>query len=338
METASPKTMLCLQSANRVVRLVICRSALLVFALFLVVPSRALTIVATFDSTITGTPGAVDTINQAIQVYESTFSTPITVSIAFDHMGSGLGQSTKAIYETSYSGFLAQLQNHATSANDTTALAHLPSGINNPVTGTSNIYLTGANALALGFTGTIDSSGTIGLNLNLINSTRSSINPGKYDLLAIAEHEIDEILGLGSLVGNSLNLTSPMPEDLFRYDSSGARTYTTVGDNAYFSINGSTLLARFNQNAGPYFGGDYGDWWSPGSQTPDVQDAFGTPGMTPNLSSAEFTALDVIGYTLTGVPEPSTTAVLIAGAAGLGAVIGKRVRRSRRPAADRTKA
>jgi Divergent InlB B-repeat domain len=51
-------------------------------------------------------------------------------------------------------------------------------------------------------------------------------------------------------------------------------------------------LARFNQTQG----GDFQDWYSPGGQTPQVQDAIGTRGATPVLGT-ELRALDVIGYT-----------------------------------------
>ena len=53
-----------------------------------------LTIVPTFDSTITNDPNAATieaTINGAIQVYAQTFSDPITVTIDFKESKSGLG-------------------------------------------------------------------------------------------------------------------------------------------------------------------------------------------------------------------------------------------------------
>jgi hypothetical protein len=48
------------------------------------------------------------------------------------------------------------------------------------------------------------------------------------------------------------------PADLFRYTTNLVRTFTTTGDNAYFSPDGTNLLARYNMDPG----GDYGDWWS----------------------------------------------------------------------------
>jgi hypothetical protein len=75
-------------------------------------------------------------------------------------------------------------------------------------------------------------------------------------LLSTVEHEIDEVLGLGSDLGQADPFfNDPTPEDLFRYDSAGNRSYTTnPGALAFFSISGLPSLAQFdNQNDG-------GDW------------------------------------------------------------------------------
>ena len=72
-------------------------------------------------------------INQAIRVYENTFTNPINVTITFREMTSGLGSSNFFFYNISYSRYLQALKANATSANDAIALAHLPSGPNNPL-------------------------------------------------------------------------------------------------------------------------------------------------------------------------------------------------------------
>ena len=134
-----------------------------------------------------------------------------------------------------------------------------------------------------------------------MNVTRPSGDPTKYDLQQVVEHEIDEVLGCSSGLPN---FTLICPIDLFRYTTNLARTYTTNGDNAYFSVDGTNLLARFNMNAG----GDYSDFWSvfktnrwaPPGTTPhsQVQDAFNTPGVVVNYGVSELAMLDVIGWTL----------------------------------------
>src|SRR5207253_1009205 len=116
------------------------------------------------------------------------------------------------------------------------------------------------NARALGLSAAIASDGTITLNTSIMNLSRSgSQNPAFYDLMAVASHEIDEVLGMGS--GLNLPTNFPRlsrPQDLFRYSANGVRSFTTVAGTSYFSIDGgATDLVDFNQAPN---GGDYGDW------------------------------------------------------------------------------
>ena len=282
------------------------------------VPSIAragLIITPTFDSTITNDPNAAAieaTINQAIQVYQNTFTNPINVTITFREMTTGLGSSNFFFYNFSYATYLNALKSSATSANDATALAHLPTGPNNPVTNDGRIDVKTANLRAVGLTGFNSGlaggvDGIIGLNTT-ITDVGSPGTTGQYSLLATTEHEIDEILGLGSALPNPGNyFNDPLPEDLFRYDKNGNRSFSVAQPTggAFFSIDGSTDLAQFNNTQSN--GGDYGDWQSsprPSGVGPQVQDAFATPGARPTLGPNELTALDVIGYNL--VPEPSS--------------------------------
>jgi hypothetical protein len=265
-------------------------------------PLAGLIIIPTWDSTITSDPNAADienTINAAIQVYEGKFSDPVTVNIKFAEMNTGLGQSTTFFSTLQYSTFYNALVADAKTTNDTIGLAHIPGGSINPVDGTSSIRVTTANQRALGLSANNPLDSTISLNMSIINITRTSIDPNKYDLMAVASHEIDEALGSASGLGGP-NIT---PADLFRYNSAGTRSYITTGDDAWFSIDGgATRLVQYNQNGN----GDYGDWWSfGGPHTPRVQDAFATAGATPNLG-VELTLLDVIGWDLV-IPIPPPT-------------------------------
>jgi hypothetical protein len=173
---------------------------------------------------------------------------------------------------------------------------------------------------------------TISLNTGSMNFTRTSIDPSKYDLESTVEHEIDEALGLGSGLPNGGGaISNYYAEDLYRFTAAGARTFITTGDDAYLSIDGGrTDLARFNQNVSPNTGGDYGDWSPDGTPTPQVQDAFGNPGgppNTPDLGTNEITALNVLGYNLTAVPEPATTALFFGCFALLFCAVGQRRRK-----------
>jgi PEP-CTERM motif len=299
-----------------------------------VAPARAqLTIVPTFDSTITSDSNAAaieGAITSAIGVLEHDITTPITVKILFQSMSSGLGQSETSVYTTSYFNYYNALAAHATSAAQLTALASLgapPSaGTPNPVNGNGDVAFTSADGRALGFNtpgavnGTFDS--IIGVNTSITSPPQGLA--GNFGLQSVVLHEMDEALGIGG-TGSEIgpNLTGPVGDlDLFRYSAPGVRSYSNVQTTnpfAYFSIDGgATVLSYFNQTNGA----DYGDWLSnpiPAGFGPQVQDAFGFPSTDPALGPNELTALNVIGYSLAAVPEPSSVVLMGLGVTALAA-------------------
>jgi hypothetical protein len=280
------------------------------------VPPSGLTIIPNFDSTITSDPQAAAieaTINSAIAVYQANFSDPVTVNITFHKMSSGLGQSSGVYYQPrSYSSYRAALVTHGTTADDTTALASLPNTGSNPVTGDPNVNIKLALGRALGFSANPpvgQPDGTVNLNIAIMNVSGASTDPSKYSLFGTVSHEIDEVLGFSSALNGSANgapapTGAVFPEDLFRYDAAGARSFTTDANAAsYFSLDGITDLARYNQTQS----GDYQDWYSFfGGVTPQVQDAFSPPNTSPVLG-VELRVLDAIGYTRV-LPQASITA------------------------------
>jgi hypothetical protein len=262
-----------------------------------------LTIVPTFDSTITSDPQAATieaTINAAIAVYRSAFSDNVTARFTFAEMSGGLGENEASLDYISYSSYRAALVSHATTPDDATALAHLPTGTANPVNGNSEVDVKLPLARALGLdTESPDSDGTVYLNTSIMNLSTFTTDPGSYSLFATVSHEMDEALGFGSalngLANGAANPTGHIsPEDLFRYDGSGNRSLTTsLTATSYFSLDGTNDLAQFNQ----YDGGDFGDWYSHNvTVVPQVQDAFLSPGVNPVLG-VELRGLDVIGFT-----------------------------------------
>lgn len=281
-------------------------------------PAHALVIHSTFDAGYNAEQKA--TVGSAIGYVESLVTDNVTLTIDFKTSVSGLGSSTQSVYGTSYSNAVALLNADRTSANDYLAMSHVASGLTDSATGLSAVWFTYAQCAALGYgCGAQGGPRDIALNLGLVDSNRADgITAGKYDMYAVALHEIDEFLGVGgpgSTVGNGGPYLGV--EDLFRYTAAGARTYTTAGDDAYFSIDGgATQLARFNQDGR----GDYADWWSTGLHTSSAQDAFGTPGVAYGYNSAELTALDVVGWNLASaqVPEPSTVVLMLPVLLGLG--------------------
>ena len=280
-------------------------------------PAQALVINPIYDSSITSHPKVAAfkaTINSVIQDYQTRFTDPVTVAIKFVAVSDGLGSSETSFSTIDYAAYRSRLAQHATTTNDTTALAHLPTGSKNPVNGSPSVDLTLPNQRALGLVANPapgDPDSTISLNLSVMNFTRTSIDPNKYDLAATVYHEINEVLGLGSNL-DGLNNGDPAPTDsvgsldLFRYGPTGSRSFTTQATaRAFLSLDGKKNLVQFNQDSS----GDFHDWFSAdGTQLPRVQDAFGSPGLFQDQSDVELIALDVIGYTPRVVAAPTLVA------------------------------
>ena len=202
------------------------------------------------------------------------------------------------------------------------SLQYLPNQTNEPVPNTtgSSLWLTAANVNALVASGNLPSSytqspdydGRISLNTSSTYTGAGSVGPqGNYSLETVVMHEIDEVLGLGSALPNYTTGSSPTPEDLYRYAANGTRSFSTsAGGPIYFSLNGTTDLAQFNNSSG----GDYGDWASnplPYGASPQVQDAYQTPNVNITLGTNEFAALQAIGYVQ--VPDAAPFALLALG-------------------------
>lgn len=300
-----------------------------------------------FDASITGQANAAGiegTIDSAIATFENTYSNNISASIEFYAMSGGLGESQVGfVYGIPYQAYYDALV--ATNANPAAIAGLTLDGGNstlNPVNGTGTIDIKSANARAVGFSdasplcnvigsegnGTASNlscsdvpggSGAVDGLIGLNTATTYPPNPNNgsnYGLLAVTEHELDEILGLGSALPNcqspscpSSSASEPDPEDLFRYTAPGKFASLSPGCSnptpAYFSYSGSLDLANFNTACN---GADWGDWG--GNATAQVQDAFGSPGAQPSYGPNEIAAMSAIGYTV-ALPEPSTPVLLI---------------------------
>jgi hypothetical protein len=268
----------------------------------------------TFDSSITSDPNAVaieEMITHAIAVYESLFSDPVTISMRFRYSTTRpdgtafptnvIAVSNYVVYSPLWSNYINSLQADAKTSVDTTASASLPSSPLSP-----NVVISSANGRAIGRNNPPamfdDGSVAVGgpydgiVTLNAATSY-SFVRPastGFVDAQSEAEHEMDEVLGLGSyLDGTGSNLR---PQDLFSWSSDGVRNTSATGTR-YFSVNGgSTALVFFNQIAGF----DHGDWQSASCPQafPYVQNARRCAGQVADVSqtSPEGLNLDAIGY------------------------------------------
>jgi len=263
-----------------------------------------------YAPTSTFTAAEKTAISAAVAEIEGLFSDPITVKINFTNNPVGLGGSSTWILSGSYTTVRGLLLADATTATDATAYATL--GAVDPFF--SSIIVSTAQCRAIGGGcgfGPDGFDGTININTTLTDPTRGNgISPGLYDMESVVEHEIDEILGSGSWLGNPPSSFGRV-QDLFRYNAAGGRTYTTAGNDAYLSVDGGlTDLARFNQQAGP----GYGDFFSCSHDVAPalrVQNACGTPGVEVDYSNVEATMMDVLGYDrIFAVPEPGTLALV----------------------------
>jgi hypothetical protein len=284
------------------------------------VPAQAnLIINPTFDSSITGNANATQieaTINQAISFFEATYTNSITGTIDFriDDFGSWGSQVA-----------------------------------NNPANGTTQIWVKSADLRAVGLaggplcnvtgaagtltcsttaggTGAVD--GIIGLNTSI--TSPPSAESGNYDLPAVTEHEIDEVLGLRPMVAGcdstngctGSNAGNPAPEDLFSYTAKNVRASLNVNcaaiTQAYFSYSGAVNIANLNTACN---GGDFGDWQGINGD-PQVQDAYATAGQLVPYGSSELAAMSAIGYT--PAPEPATWLLLLS-SAGVLAIARRRM-------------
>jgi hypothetical protein len=284
------------------------------------VATTGLTIHATFDSSITNDPNAAAIeamINRCISIYESLFSDPITIQILFRYATTApdghplrpgvTARSDNGVYHVPWSTYLAALRADAKTSNDNLANASLPTSALSTIVRPSS-----ADGRAVGLdtppgmfaNGTVGNGGPydgiVTLNSSAPFQFTRPITPSNFDAQRETEHEINEVMGLGSAASVSIF----DPQDLFTWSSAGVRNITSNGTR-YFSINGGvTKIVDLNQSAGM----DFGDWLSTlcPQAHPYVQNASDCPGQSSDLAatSPEGIDLDVIGYDLVGAPQP----------------------------------
>jgi FG-GAP-like repeat len=287
--------------------------------------TAGLIIHAYLDRSITANPNAAAIgamINRCVAIFESLFSDRVTINILLRYattrpdgsrLPSGaIAYSEFVIYPVSWGAYINALRGDARTNNDARANASLPGS---PLSG--SIEVASADGRALGFNTppAMFANGDVGdggpydgiVTLNAAEPYKFSrpSSSGFFDAQRSTEHEMDEVIGLGSRLGGGSN--NLRPQDLFSWSSPGVRNVSPRGTR-YFSINsGSTNIVNFNQDPD----GDFGDWLSaPCPQAhPYVQNAFACTGQSSDVTptSPEGINLDVIGYNLVNAVLPPRT-------------------------------
>jgi len=266
----------------------------------------------------------------------------INIEIGWVPLPSGvIGQTSYPLFTSDYQTVSTALGQSATSVDDRSAYAALPTGssytrlinrtTDNPNgSGSATVYvnslapvaMTRANARALGFLSSdhgADASIRFGSGVPFDFDPSNGITSGQYDFTRVAMHEIGHALGFVSAV-NSLEQGAGTAEsvpssilDLFRFSSQSYALGRGVTDCAadsrdkFFSVDGGATIA------GPFSAGVLGDGYQAGHwrafyytglMDPTV---FTGPGGLRGLSPTDLRAFDVIGFT---IPEPSAAALL----------------------------
>jgi hypothetical protein len=275
--------------------------------------AHALTIIPSFDFSVTSNPNAaavIADVQTAINFYQSTFTAPITVKMSFSETLISNRFVATSAFPTYVSDYNTVYKPALLAADATSLIGRIASSNLPPVPQGTLIEYTSAAGRALGLnTSATFSDGFINLSPNnqyVIPPPGVPLN-GFSGLQAI-EHEMNEVLGIG---GFSFKVPPANPIGSMNLFSQN------VAGNFYLSVDGGrTLLAQFNAGLAPGF--DTGDFT--GCQVQGFN-CFGQ-NVRLDASSPEVLSLIAIGYGIVSsvsAPEPSTGILLTSGLAGLAA-------------------
>jgi hypothetical protein len=292
-----------------------------------------------WDPSVANAPrGFVQAIVDAAKTYSKLFSNKevITIDVGYGEIA-GTPMAPNALGESESFGYLTD---YTTVTTALTGDGFGFSATNEPITG--QFFITSADAKTLGlvdpasgldgFMGFSDLGGT-GFSWGISGAKGPNIGtvPNQFDLQAVAEHEISEVMGRLGLEGTAAINGQPIytPLDLFNYQSRGVLELSANG--GYFSVNdGRTNLGNYNNAA--VNGGDIADWASSTSPTQsstlglskgsqDAYDAFAFPGQNGQVSLSDIVEDAALGYKLAPIGNLALLANYVAaafpGAAGL---------------------
>lgn len=312
-------------------------------------PLHALTININPDAGLSANPQALAAFQAAAAEWSNRLSDPITINISagLDDLGNNrvIGQTGSSEVSAPFDTIRNQMVAEATGKpNGNAAATQLPTFANYSAnvtlgTGTSlsgNMVLTTANAKALGFSVNTASDATITFNSRFSFNYTGHPDGTQEDFQTVAAHEIGHALGFISSVDDAdggVTSLSPAPLDLYRFKtgnapsgntfSSMARDLTAgsadVTSDGTLTLGMSTGVAHGDGNQASHWKADELSGTYLGIMDPTLAN-----GQVEPVGDNDLFAMNLIGYDLVAVPEPTT---LLAGVA-CGVVLLRRARRS----------
>ena len=302
----------------------------------------------------TGNTNADAAFQRAADFIMARFDDPITLNInsGFEPLGpSIIARANTGSRSNNYSTFYNQMLADITSDDDVTFFNGLPSGnlvnvwanycTNNPngagspipfLGQVSKVFVTRANEKALGLRAANDpgDDSTITFNSDFAFDFNpdDGINPGEYDFVGVAIHEIFHAMGYSSTVdflwafGDQFRLDegpmSPSVIDFLRYspdsESAGAAMdFTADGRSKYYSIDGGINPGapgtdHWSRGAG---GGDRQPSHWRDNQGLGIMDPTTGTGILNVVSELDLQALDLMGWDRVVLVTPQSYVVTI---------------------------
>jgi hypothetical protein len=296
--------------------------------------------------TLAGNPDALAAFNRAAQAWEARIADPITVTINADlaALGSGIiGRASSVILNTGYTTVRDAVVSDAAGEADDAIVASLPSFaqfsaiIPGGSTLSATLAASKANFKALGFTGLDTQFGATDATITFRTSFAfdydhsDGVGTGQIDFETVAAHEIGHALGFMSIVDSVNAGLTPIQTtvlDRFRFGNDLGADPATAGEFTTFArnlmpgvdaitdeINGATPERRMSTGlvTGLFADTDgrQASHWKDNELPPDN---FFIGLMDPTLSAqvfygpeeSDFRALDLIGYDIAPVPEPTS--------------------------------
>jgi len=299
------------------------------------------------DFNLTGTNSDQETaLGQAAQIWENILLDDIIVNIniSFADMGSSsiIGGTSSTLYYADFGDVKNQLNIDRTSDADTSAVGYInalpttglgenlsfwsnsPSGEDDLLYASSDIFGTQANLKALGYTGFTGPDASVEFNTKFaFDYDRSDgIDSLEMDFVGVAAHEIGHALGFVSSVDSNLwyyqnygydNALPPSILDLYRHtDEHGAGEIDISydGSDGWFSYDTALIIDMSDGGLGS--DGRQASHWADYSEL-GMMDPTASYGELLDLTYNDILAFDVVGYDVISTPGPASMLLLGSG-------------------------